>query len=50
MGRGFTQQEDDGSAQVAVISYQMWQGRFHGDAGVWGRSFCWTASRTRLLA
>jgi hypothetical protein len=30
MGRGFTQQEDDGSAQVAVISYQMWRSRFHG--------------------
>jgi putative ABC transport system permease protein len=37
MGRGFTQQEDDGSAQVAVISYSMWKGRFHGDAGVLGQ-------------
>jgi len=37
MGRGFTQQEDDGSAQVAVISYQMWRSRFHGDAGILGQ-------------
>jgi predicted permease len=37
MGRGFTQQEDDGSAQVAVIGYQMWQSRFHGDAGILGQ-------------
>ena len=31
MGRTFTQQEDEGSQQVAVISYQMWHSRFHGD-------------------
>lgn len=37
MGRGFTQQEDDGSQQVAVISYQMWHSRFHGDANIIGQ-------------
>lgn len=37
MGRWFTQQEDDGRAQVAVISYQMWRSRFHGDMHVIGR-------------
>jgi putative ABC transport system permease protein len=37
MGRAFTQQEDDGSQQVAVLSYQMWHSRFHGDAGILGQ-------------
>jgi predicted permease len=37
IGRPFTQQEDDGSQQVAVISYQMWRSRFHGDAKVLGQ-------------
>ncbi len=31
MGRAFTSEEDQNRAQVAVISYQMWRGRFHGD-------------------
>ena len=37
MGRTFTQQEDDGSAQVAVLSYQMWRGRMNGDPNVLGQ-------------
>ena len=37
MGRTFTQQEDEGSAQVAVISYQMWRGRMNGDRNVLGQ-------------
>ena len=37
IGRGFTQQEDEGSAQVAVLSYQTWRGRFHGDANILGQ-------------
>jgi hypothetical protein len=32
MGRAFTQQEDEGSQPVAVLSYQTWRSRFHGDA------------------
>jgi len=36
MGRVFSQQEDDASQQVAVISYQMWHSRFHGDSNVLG--------------
>jgi predicted permease len=36
MGRAFTQQEDEGSAQVVVLSYQMWHSRLHGDAHVLG--------------
>jgi predicted permease len=31
MGRAFTQQEDEGRQQVAVISYQTWHSRFHDD-------------------
>jgi predicted permease len=31
MGRTFTKQEDENRAQVAVISYQTWRGRLHGD-------------------
>src|SRR5579863_1722112 len=31
MGRIFTQPEDDGKAQVAVISYQTWRSRFQGN-------------------
>ncbi len=37
MGRTFTRQEDEGSRQVAVISYQMWHSRFHGDANILGQ-------------
>jgi len=36
MGRVFTQQEDDGKEQVAVVSYSFWQNRLHGDAHVLG--------------
>lgn len=36
MGRVFTEQEDNDSQQVAVISYTMWHSRFHGDAGILG--------------
>jgi predicted permease len=40
LGRGFEAGEDIGrnSHPVAVISYQMWQDRFHGDANVIGRT------------
>ena len=37
MGRTFTQQEDEGSQQVAVVSYQMWRSRFHSDAQILGQ-------------
>ena len=37
MGRVFTQQEDDASQLVAVLSYQTWQSRFHGDAHILGQ-------------
>jgi putative ABC transport system permease protein len=37
MGRTFMQQEDDGSAQVAVISYAMWHSRFHGESDILGQ-------------
>jgi putative ABC transport system permease protein len=37
MGRAFTQQEDERSQQVAVISYQMWHSRFNGDAHILGQ-------------
>lgn len=37
MGRVFTQQEDEGSQQVAVISYAMWRTRFHGDTNILGQ-------------
>jgi predicted permease len=37
MGRVFTQQEDEGAGQVAVLSYQMWRTRFHGDAHILGQ-------------
>ena len=37
LGRAFTQQEDESSAPVAVIGYQMWHNRFHGDEHVLGQ-------------
>jgi putative ABC transport system permease protein len=37
MGRTFTQPEDDGSAQVAVLSYAMWRSRFHGESNILGQ-------------
>ncbi|HEY2471152.1 MAG TPA: ABC transporter permease [Terracidiphilus sp.] len=36
MGRFFTQQEDVGREQVAVISYQTWRSRFHRNPNVIG--------------
>ena len=36
IGRVFTNEEDENSAQVAVISYQMWHSRLHGDPRVLG--------------
>ncbi len=36
MGRTFTEQEDQGSQQLAVISYQMWHSRFHDDPHILG--------------
>ena len=40
LGRGFLPGEDSGRAAhpVAVISYQMWQDRFHGDRAVIGKT------------
>jgi putative ABC transport system permease protein len=37
IGRAFTQQEDDGSQQVALLSYQTWHSRFDGDPHILGR-------------
>lgn len=37
MGRAFTQQEDEGSQQVALLSYPTWRSRFDGDAHRLGR-------------
>lgn len=36
LGRTFTQQEDEEGQPVVVLSYGMWQNRFHGDANVLG--------------
>ena len=36
MGRYFTQQEDDQKEQVVVLSYALWQKRFHADPHVLG--------------
>ena len=38
MGRAFTQREDESGQQVTVISYQMWQSRFHGDRNILGQT------------
>jgi len=38
MGRAFTEQEDETRQQVAVLSYQMWRSRFHGDARILGQT------------
>ena len=37
MGRTFTDKEDAGGQQLAVISYQMWRGRFNSDARILGQ-------------
>jgi putative ABC transport system permease protein len=36
LGRTFTQQEDENSSPVTVISYSLWKERFHSDANVLG--------------
>jgi len=37
LGRAFTADEDDHSRQLALLSYSLWKGRFHGDPNVLGR-------------
>jgi putative ABC transport system permease protein len=37
LGRGFTEDEDEESSRVVVISYGLWQRRFGGSAGIIGR-------------
>ncbi len=37
LGRVFTQKEDTDHEPVTVLSYSLWQSRFHGEAGVLGR-------------
>jgi len=37
LGRYYTQQEDDQTQKVAVVSYQFWRKRLHGDRSVLGR-------------
>ena len=37
-GRNFTQNEDDNSAPVALISYALWRERFHSDPAAVGRT------------
>src|SRR5271170_4595221 len=49
LGRTFTQDEDENSAPVTVISYALWQERFHGDPPVfWAGRSTWTGAPTRL--
>jgi putative ABC transport system permease protein len=36
LGRVFTKQEDEGHQQVVVLSYGIWQSRFHGDTNIIG--------------
>lgn len=39
LGRYFTDEEDrEGAAKVAVLSYALWQSRFNGDRGILGRT------------
>ncbi|HEY1580990.1 MAG TPA: ADOP family duplicated permease, partial [Terracidiphilus sp.] len=38
LGRNFTQQEDENSVPVTVISYALWRERFHSDPGVLGKT------------
>ncbi len=38
LGRTFTQEEDENSAPVTVISYAMWRERFQSDPGVLGKT------------
>jgi predicted permease len=37
MGRTFTEQEDEGRQQVAILSYQTWHSRYHADAHILGQ-------------
>ena len=50
IGRAFTKQEDESSEQVAVLSYQTWQSRFHGDPTSCTEKFFLTASHTKSSA
>jgi predicted permease len=36
LGRAFNEQDDEQDQQVAVLSYGLWRGRFHGDANIAG--------------
>jgi len=50
MGRTFTQQEDDDSQRVTVISYAMWRSRFSRDPKILGRKIELNRRPTRSSA
>jgi len=37
LGRTFTKEEDEGRQQLVVMSYQLWNSRFHRDANILGQ-------------
>jgi putative ABC transport system permease protein len=49
MGRTFTEEEDRNAAQVAVISYSLWQRRFAGDPSVLNRPILLNDSRYSVI-
>jgi len=50
IGRGFTlDNEKTGQNQVAVLSYDLWQRRFGGDAGILGKSVVLNGKATEII-
>jgi putative ABC transport system permease protein len=49
IGRTFSVDEDNTGARVAVLSYQLWQSRFAGDAGVVGKEIALDGQNFKVI-
>ncbi len=49
LGRVFTEEEDRTGAQVAIISYRLWQRRYQGDPGAIGKSMLMDGNKFTIL-
>lgn len=49
LGRPFTAEEDAAKTKVVVLSYSLWQRRYHGDSSVLGRSILMDGEATTVV-
>ena len=49
LGRTFTDEEDRAAAQVVLLSYRLWQGRYLGDPGVVGKAILMNGAKFTVI-